>query len=96
MIFQEVKIHVVELLQDIFGPNVYTEANVLLSGTHTHSGPAGFSQYALYGITSLGFYKKNFDTICNGIVQAIVKAHKSVQPANMFTETGELWNTNIK
>ncbi|KAM9991673.1 hypothetical protein ACTFIZ_005068 [Dictyostelium cf. discoideum] len=95
MIFQEVKIHVVKLLQDIFGPNVYTEANVLLSGTHTHSGPAGFSQYALYGITSLGFYKKNFDTICNGIVQAIVKAHKSVQPAKMFTETGELWNTNI-
>ncbi|KAM9954016.1 hypothetical protein ACTFIW_010771 [Dictyostelium discoideum] len=95
MIFQEVKIQVIQDLQEIFGPTLYTHDNVLLSGTHTHSGPAGFSEYALYGITALGFYKKNFDTICDGIVQAIVKAHKSVQPARMLTQQGELWNSNI-
>ena len=29
--------------------------NLSISGTHTHSGPAGFLQYVLYQITSLEY-----------------------------------------
>ncbi|EGG24663.1 neutral/alkaline nonlysosomal ceramidase family protein [Cavenderia fasciculata] len=95
MIFQAVKLEVIQLLQAQFGEDMYSADNVLLSGTHTHSGPGGYSMYALYGITTLGFYKEHFNAICNGIVQAIVQAHNSVQPANMFAQQDELWNTNI-
>ena len=30
--------------------NVYTKNNVLITGIHTHSGPAGFLQYVLYEV----------------------------------------------
>ncbi|EGC34439.1 hypothetical protein DICPUDRAFT_94802 [Dictyostelium purpureum] len=95
MIFQAVKIKVIQDLQAIFGENVYSHENVLLSGTHTHSGPGGYSMYALYGITTLGFYEDNFNTIVDGIVQAIVRAHKSVAPARMLAQQGELLESNI-
>ncbi|KYR01855.1 neutral/alkaline nonlysosomal ceramidase family protein [Tieghemostelium lacteum] len=95
MIFQAVKIKVVQDLQAIYGEEMYTEANVLLSGTHTHSGPGGYSMYALYGITTLGFYKDNFDTIVNGIVSAIQRAHDNVKPGRIMAEQSELWDTNV-
>jgi len=38
----------------MFQKGVYDAHNVMLSGTHTHSGPAGFSYFPLYNIMSLG------------------------------------------
>jgi neutral ceramidase len=47
---------------------LYNAKNVVLSGTHTHSGPAGFLQYLLFTITSLGWVQQSFDALVNGIV----------------------------
>ena len=60
---------VVEELQEKYGPELYTAENVLLSGTHTHSGPAGFLQYVLFDVTSLGFYDPTFQSFLSGIVK---------------------------
>ncbi|EFA81700.1 neutral/alkaline nonlysosomal ceramidase family protein [Heterostelium album PN500] len=95
MIFQAVKIQVVQLLEEHFGPNVYSHENVLLSGIHTHSGPGGYSMYALYGITTLGFYKESFDAICEGIVQSIIRAHNNVKPGKITAEQSKLYDSNI-
>ena len=40
MMGQLVKLFVLEELESLY-PGVYNEANVVLSSTHTHSGPAG-------------------------------------------------------
>ena len=48
---------------------LYTEQNVAISGTHTHSGPGGYLQYVLYDITSLGFVRQSFDALVFGIVE---------------------------
>jgi len=48
---------------------LYTEANVCLSGIHTHSGPGGFHQYVLLNIPTLGFVKQSMVALVNGIVQ---------------------------
>ena len=45
---------VIDALKEKFG-DLYTTENIVISGTHTHSGPGGFLQYVLYHITSLGF-----------------------------------------
>jgi neutral ceramidase len=50
--FEIVKTEVVARLNKTFGPNLYTDKNVLMSGTHTHSTPGGT---ALVDITTLGF-----------------------------------------
>jgi neutral ceramidase len=68
---------------------------VLLSGTHTHSGPAGYIQYLLYGITSLGFDQRNFRDVVDGIVQSIERAHANLQPATLRFNIGELLDANI-
>lgn len=47
--------------------------NLSISGTHTHSAPAGFIQYALYQITSSGFSTEVLDTFVEGIAQSIFR-----------------------
>ena len=49
--------------------DLYTERNIGISGIHTHSGPAGFHQYLLYGITSWGFVKESYSALVVGIVK---------------------------
>ncbi len=41
---------VIERLNVLLGEGVYTLENVCISGTHTHSGPAGFLQYTLFQV----------------------------------------------
>jgi neutral ceramidase len=86
---------VVEDLQEKYGMELFRFQNVLLSGTHTHSGPAGYIQYLLYGITSLGFHKENFQAIVGGIVQSIERAYADLQPGKVFINKGELLDANI-
>ena len=45
---------------------LYTDNNVCISGTHTHSGPGGYFQYALYQITSLGHSNETVDALVDG------------------------------
>ena len=47
--------------------------NLSISGTHTHSAPGGFLQYALYQITSKGFSKEVFSAYVEGIAQSILR-----------------------
>ena len=48
---------------------LYHEGNVLLSATHTHSGPGGYLQYVLYIISTQGFIRQSFDAVVQGIVR---------------------------
>lgn len=62
--------------------DLYRQDNVILSGTHTHSGPAGYFQYTLFWITSKGLIRPSLNAIVNGIVKVGVaqrvdrRAHK--------------------
>ena len=70
-------VQVVKKLQAQFG-DLYNTDNVILSGTHTHSGPAGFFQYVLFEVTSLGFVKESLDAVVDGIVQSIAIGERSL------------------
>jgi neutral ceramidase len=93
-IFQGVKQQVVEKLRATYG-TTYGDDNVMLSATHTHSGPGGYSHYALYNLTILGYDKQGFDTIVNGIYQAIVRAHNNLTPGTIRIAEADLLNTSI-
>jgi neutral ceramidase len=88
-IFQGVKQQVVERLRATFGP-LYTDENVLLSATHTHSGPGGYSHYALYNLTTLGFDPQNFQAVVEGIYQSILRAHAHLAEGSIHLAAGEL------
>lgn len=89
MVFQAVKQQVVRRLKEKYG-NLYDESNVLITATHTHSGPGGFSTYTLYNLTILGFSEKNFNTIVDGIVAAIDRAQLNMVPATIRMAKGQL------
>jgi neutral ceramidase len=93
MIFQAVKLKAVEKLQKTYG-NLYTAGNVLLSATHTHSGPGGFSHYTFYNLTTLGFDEQNFNVIVDGIYQSIVRAHDNLAVGTIRMATGDLLETS--
>lgn len=59
---------VLRKLQIQFG-NMYTERNVMISSTHTHSSPGGFMLDVLFDLTTFGFVRESFDAIVNGITK---------------------------
>ncbi len=92
-IFQAVKQQVVEKLQnDPALGNLYHESNVLLSANHTHSGPGGYSHYATYDLSVLGFIEENFNAIVDGIYRSIKIAHNNLTPGKILVAQGELDN----
>mgnify|MGYP006078358011 CR=1 FL=1 len=93
MVFNSVTQGVLKQLKQKYA-NLYTKENVMLSATHTHSGPAGYSFRTLFNITSRGFDKDNYDAIVNGIVHSIERAHNNLEPGNILINSGELTNTS--
>lgn len=93
-ISQAVKLEVVARLQKVF-PGVYSNDNVMLTATHTHSGPGGFTHFQLYNITMGGFQEQNFEAIVSGIVRSIETAHRSVQSANLYFNEGRLDGASV-
>ena len=52
-------------LKNIYG-DLYTNDNVAISATHTHSGPAGYFQYVMYEVMSKGFVNDCLKVIVDG------------------------------
>ena len=94
MIFQVVKQKVITRLQGRYG-DLYRDDNVMLSATHTHSGPGGFSHYALYNLTVLGFDQQNLDVIVDGIYESIVRAHENQRSGTVRLARGDLLDASF-
>jgi len=73
----------------------FTNDNVCISGTHTHSAPAGFLTHTIFQVTSLGFVKQTYDAFANGIAQSIIKAVGNMAPGSVFLGQGKVTNANI-
>ena len=94
MLFQGIQQEVLQQLKALYG-NEYTAQNVIISAIHQHSGPGGYSLHALYNLSTMGFDKKNFNTICDGIVQSIVRARANMQAATIKIARGALLNASV-
>jgi neutral ceramidase len=79
--------------------SLYGGDNVMISATHTHQGPAGYSHDDGGNLFHLGYDDLSYRVIVDGIVQAIRRAHASLeanpQPGPIRLAVGELLNTNI-
>ncbi|XP_019714595.1 neutral ceramidase-like, partial [Hippocampus comes] len=80
---------VLKALQVKYG-NQYRQDNVVLSGTHTHSGPAGYFQYTLFMISSKGYLKASIQPLVKGIVKSIDRAHDTVRPGRIYKNRGRV------
>jgi neutral ceramidase len=57
-----IKTGVIKTLQKKYG-NVFTDANVMLSATHTHSAPGGIDNHFFYNIPSHGYSAGKFQDL---------------------------------
>ncbi|MEU3304403.1 neutral/alkaline ceramidase [Streptomyces sp. NPDC006678] len=94
MIFQSVQQGVVARLKARYG-QLYDEGNVLLSATHTHSGPGGYSHHLAYNLSVLGFQDATYRAIVDGIVESVVEAHEDLKPGTISLGAGTLTNASV-
>ena len=84
-----ITLEVIDRLESLYG-NIYSLNNVILSATHTHSGPGGYwhtrTDLALAG----AFHQSHFDGIVEGIVRSITTAHGDLQPASILINKGDV------
>jgi neutral ceramidase len=77
----------------------YGPDNLMISATHTHQGPAGYSHDDGGNIFHLGYDDLSYRVIVDGIVAAIRRAHANIEAnprtAPIRLAVGELLNTNI-
>ncbi|XP_026526474.1 neutral ceramidase [Notechis scutatus] len=94
MMSQRIRLEVMKQLKDKYG-NLYNHNNVIMTGTHTHSGAGGYFQYTLVMITSGGLIKPTLNAIVNGIVKSIDMAHQNMVQGHIFIGTGLVENSQI-
>lgn len=82
-------------IQDGFDKRLCHLDNLSISGTHTHSAPGGFLQYALYQITSLGFFEEVLEVYVEGVAQAIRRAYDNLQVGSIAVAQERLQGASI-
>lgn len=94
MIFSSVHQAVLRGLAERYG-GLYTARNTMITATHTHAGPGGYSHHLLYNLTTLGFHAKTFDAVVRGILEAVGRAHADLAPADLVLTRGELRDASV-
>ncbi|MFD7658985.1 neutral/alkaline ceramidase [Actinosynnema sp. NPDC059797] len=94
MIFRAVQEAVLDRLRPRYG-DLYTRENVLLSATHTHAGPGGYSHNLAYNLSILGLQPQTLNAIADGITESIVEAHEDLAPGELSLGRGQLTNASV-
>jgi neutral ceramidase len=87
---QSVQQAVIKKLKNHCLGDLYTDKNVLISATHTHSGPGAYSHSLIYNLSMLGFNRQHFNCIVEGIFQSIVRAHGNKTKGRIFIAKGDV------
>jgi neutral ceramidase len=94
LVFDSVHQEVLRRLHDRYGP-LYTAVNTMITATHTHCAPGGYSHHLLYNSTTNGFRPKTFGALVDGIVQAVERAHVDLAPSKLVLSHGELRDASV-
>jgi neutral ceramidase len=94
LLLESVHREVLRRLAAAYG-ELYTLENVMLTATHTHCGPGGYSEHLIYNSNTHGFRPQTFAAIVDGILEAVERAHADLAPANLSVATGRLGDASI-
>ena len=75
--------------------SMYSQTNVAIIGTHSHSGPGAWLNYLLPQITSKGFNMQSYQAIVDGTVLSIQRAHESLRPGFLRVASTTVKDANI-
>ncbi len=83
----EVRLSVVDNLRAKYG-ELYSLDNVVLSATHTHSSPGGYSHDG-------AFREAYFEAVVRGITQALEAAHEDLRPGRILIGQSEVEGAGV-
>lgn len=93
---------IVAALREHMG-DALNEASLVLTCTHTHSGPGGCTHDVMYSIVTPGFVPEHVERIVEAAVGAIVQAWRSAAPTELGLAQGAFedavpvaWNRSLK
>lgn len=84
-----VTLEVVDRLERRYG-KMYSAENVILSATHTHSGPGGFWHNRGDSAGMGTFHQEHFERVVSGIVESVLMAHENLQPSTILMNAGDV------
>ncbi|MCD0452891.1 neutral/alkaline ceramidase [Actinocorallia sp. API 0066] len=73
---------------------LYHGENVMITATHTHSGPGGYMHDNFYNSGNGGFDPENYEALVAGVHESIVKAHNDLSAADLDLGIGQLNNAS--
>ena len=80
----------------------FDEAQLVVTCTHTHSGPGGCSHEALYNVVTPGFNTQHFTAVVTAAVDAIENAVRALAPTELSLHEGRFddetevaWNRSV-
>jgi neutral ceramidase len=80
---------IIDKLQAEYPQYGYSDANVMITGQHTHSTAGGYTQHLIYNMTTPGFQWDVYEHYRDGIIDAIVEAEKNLKDAKVTLHKGE-------
>jgi len=93
LVLESIHREVLRRLATAYG-DLYTARNVMITATHTHCGPGGYSHHRLYNSNTGGFRPQTFAAIVDGMLEAIERAHADLEPATLTLAHGELYDAS--
>lgn len=87
---QAVRFGVLDTLRRDYPELGLDEAHVMLTATHTHSAPAGYSHYFWINIGGPGYSPRVLDGVVRGIVEAIAGADRARRPGRLRLLSGDV------
>jgi neutral ceramidase len=94
LMFDSVHQEVLRRLDQRYGSR-YTAGNTMITATHTHCAPGGYSHHLLYNSNTKGFRPKTFRALVDGIVEAVERAHADLAPSKLVLSHGELHDASV-
>lgn len=95
------RVGVCDALQARLGAD-FNADGLVLTCTHTHSGPGGCSHDALYNVVTPGFVSAHLRAVIDACVEAILSARETAAPTELSTSAGAIdsdvpvaWNRSI-
>ncbi|HEY5155223.1 MAG TPA: neutral/alkaline non-lysosomal ceramidase N-terminal domain-containing protein, partial [Acidimicrobiales bacterium] len=94
LLLESVHQEVIRRLRATYGER-YTATNTMITATHTHCAPGGYSHHLLYNSNTKGFRPKTFAALVDGILEAVARAHVDLAPSELALSHGELRNASV-
>jgi neutral ceramidase len=94
LVFDSVHQAVLRRLQSSYA-DLYTASNTMITATHTHCAPGGYSHHLLYNSNTKGFRPKTLAALVDGTVEAVDRAHRDLATSQLFLSHGELRHASV-